>query len=338
MKRDLPAFCYWKRRGNYSYVWFIRRGEPPRRIKAEPGTADFQREYASALDGARITVADKRTFSALIDLYVSNPAFTELAPRTKADYRKILDFLRSTIGKIRVSAMQKKDVVALRDANADRVRQANYIVQVIRPLLKFAHEKGWRVDNPAVGVSLLKTPKAKQKPHVPWTDEAVAKWREESTGLPRLCMELGIGTVQRPDDLTRFRWRDYDGATIKVMQGKTGVELILPCTEALKAVLDAERARLTPHPNRHILTNRDGLRLTYRRMAEIMLAERKRLGTEEHDLHAMRYRGIMELAWAGCSDDEIASYSGHVTMAMIRKYAGIARQIMRARQASAKRK
>ncbi len=80
------------------------------------------------------------------------------------------------------------------------------------------------------------------------------------------------------------------------------------------------------------------MKLTYRRMAEIMLAERKRLGTEENDLHAMRYRGIMELASAGCSDDEIASYSGPVTMAMIRKYAGIARQIMRARQASAKQK
>ncbi len=45
----------------------------------------------------------------------------------------------------------------------------------------------------------------------------------------------------------------------------------------------------------------------------------------------------MELAWAGCDDDEIMSYSGHSTKAMVRKYAGEARQIMRARQARAKR-
>jgi hypothetical protein len=44
----------------------------------------------------------------------------------------------------------------------------------------------------------------------------------------------------------------------------------------------------------------------------------------------------MELAWAGCDDDEIASFSGHATKSMIRKYAGEARQIMRARQAGAK--
>jgi len=47
---------------------------------------------------------------------------------------------------------------------------------------------------------------------------------------------------------------------------------------------------------------------------------------------------VMELAWVGCDDDEIASYSGHTSKAMIVKYAGEARQIMRARQASAKRK
>lgn len=77
--------------------------------------------------------------------------------------------------------------------------------------------------------------------------------------------------------------------------------------------------------------------MDYRRMAEIMLKERRRLGLEAYDLHALRYRGVMELAWAGCDDDEIMSYSGHSTKAMVRKYAGEARQIMRARQARAKR-
>ncbi|MGM0586631.1 MAG: hypothetical protein ACQEUZ_18460 [Pseudomonadota bacterium] len=45
----------------------------------------------------------------------------------------------------------------------------------------------------------------------------------------------------------------------------------------------------------------------------------------------------MELAWAGCDDDEIATYSGHSSKDMIRKYAGEARQMTRARQAAAKR-
>ncbi len=77
--------------------------------------------------------------------------------------------------------------------------------------------------------------------------------------------------------------------------------------------------------------------MEYRYMARVMLDERKRLELTAYDQHALRYRSVMELAWAGCDDDEIASYSGHTSRAMIRKYAGEARQIMRARQAREKR-
>ena len=89
---------------------------------------------------------------------------------------------------------------------------------------------------------------------------------------------------------------------------------------------------------RRIITQPNGNPMTYFYMSKVMLAERRRLGLEAHDLHALRYRGVMELAWHGCSDEEIASYSGHATKAMIELYAGEARQIMRARQAREKRK
>lgn len=73
--------------------------------------------------------------------------------------------------------------------------------------------------------------------------------------------------------------------------------------------------------------------MSYYKIARILRVERERLGVLEHDLHAMRYRGVMELAWAGCDDDEIMSFSGHKTI----KYAGFARQVMRATTAAEKR-
>ena len=72
-------------------------------------------------------------------------------------------------------------------------------------------------------------------------------------------------------------------------------------------------------------------------MAQIVRDERKRHGVEAYDLHALHYRGILELALHGCTDDEIASYSGQTTKAMIEKYAGAARHWMRAGQAQKKR-
>jgi hypothetical protein len=115
---------------------------------------------------------------------------------------------------------------------------------------------------------------------------------------------------------------------------------VLPCTLALKGALDAERARLgfVPIASRPIVCSATGGRMSYRYMADIMLRERRRLGLEAFDLHALRYRGVMELAWHGCDDDEIASYSGHKTTEMIAKYAGEARQVTRARNARLNRK
>lgn len=52
-------------------------------------------------------------------------------------------------------------------------------------------------------------------------------------------------------------------------------------------------------------------------MARVMVRVRKRPGLMAFDQHALRYRGVMELAWAGCTDDEIASFSGHTSKAIL---------------------
>ena len=223
-------------------------------------------------------------------------------------------------------------MIAAMNANTHRVRFANYLPQVLSILCEHAIDLGWMRANPAKGVRRLKTPPERRQLHKPWPDWAVAKWREEADPLPRLIFEIGVGSVQRPGDWGNFRWQDYDGISLSLTQGKTGNRLFLPCTETLRNALDA-----APRLGLKILTLQDGRPLPYRRMAQIMRNERLRLGLAEYDLHALRYRGVMELARAGCNDDEIAAYSGHASKDMIRKYAGEARQIMRARQAGRKR-
>ena len=262
----------------------------------------------------------------LFELYVE----TQLVPTLQTGDVINLDNLSS----------HKPDIYDAMEKNRHRVRFANYIPTAISMLSKRAIRKRWRKDNPAIDIEPLKVPKARQKPHLPWADWAVEKMRAEGEDLPRLIFEIGVGNVQRPGDWVDFQWGDHDGETLKLRQNKTDKPLHLPCTEALKAALDRAKAELgfAPHPSRHILTRVDGSAMDYHAMARVMVRERKRLGLMAFDQHALRYRGVMELAWAGCTDDEIASYSGHTSKAMIIKYAGEARQIMRARQAAAKRR
>jgi integrase len=263
-----------------------------------------------------------------------------LSPRYRSDLEPVLTYLRERIGKRDVARLSQADIFDAMDANQHRVRFANYIPTAISMLSKLAIRKRWRTDNPALGVEPLKVPKGRRKPHPVPSHAAVDRWRTEAQPLPLLIFEIGVGSVQRPGDWVDFTWGDYDGQSLILEQNKTETPLKLPCTNHLRGALDRAKAALpvSPLPSCHILTKADGTPMDYDYMSRIMRKERERLGMlQAFDNHGLRYRGVKELAWAGCDDDEIASYSGHTSRAMIRKYAGEARQEMRARTAHAKR-
>lgn len=313
--------------------WFVRRKGRYVRIKADFGTEAFDAEYWAIMRGR---VAPRgSSWSELIASYRLSDRWTGLKPRTRKDYERVLIYVEEKNGRRDATRTRRADILAAMDANRHRTRFANYIPAVLSQLFEHAIDLGLMTANPAKGVRRLDVPEERRAAHLPWPDWAVDKWRAEARPEARLIFEIGVGSVQRPADWLRFCWRDYDGDSLRVTQGKTGVALVLPCTAALRAMLDAARPE-DAAPETPILRGYRGRAMGYRSMADLMLDERKRLGLAAYDLHALRYRGIRELAFAGCTDDEIAAYSGHTTLAMIRKYAGEARQIMRARQARTK--
>jgi integrase len=285
-----------------------------------------------AIPSSRLEEQRTRNLSELVESYRCSSRYASLRERTRKDYDLVLDHLDLSIGSADAIRFRRPDVIAEMEANAHRTRFANYVQQVLSVLFEHAIDLGWVDHNPAKGVRKLKVPSERRAPHQPWTDAAIARFRSAAADVPRLIFEIGIGSIQRPGDWPRFRWSDYDGEGLRITQGKTGVQLWLPCPSELRSILDA-----TPRCGRTIIADADGRPFSYFKMARIMREERARLGLLDFDLHALRYRGVQELAKAGCTDDEIASFSGHASMAMIRKYAGAARQEMRARTAARKR-
>lgn len=330
-----PKKYIWRHPAGRIYVRIKGRLFP---IKAVEGTPGFDQEYWEILTGKRLE--SKTSWNALIADYRTSDRWSCLMPRTRADYDKVMYYLGDKIGTRPVRALTRADVIAAQKANSHRTRFANYIPQLLVILCEHAIDLGWLTQNPAKGVRALKTPVERRREHLTWPDWAVDKFRADAADLPRLIFEIGVGSVQRPGDWVGFRWGDYDGDSLSLRQNKTDKPLVLPCTSQLKAALDRAKSALgaVPMASRLILVRRDGSPISYRYMADLMLKERRLLGVEAFDLHALRYRGVQELAWHGCDDDEIAAYSGHASKEMIRKYAGEARQIMRARQAREKRR
>lgn len=326
MKRDLPAHVYNKK----GVLYFQRRGYKTTKMESQPGTKEFALEYAALMNGAQPVATSGKTFTGLVKSYERSQRYRGLAPRTAWDYDKVLAWVRKKLGPLPVASIRRKDVIRARDANADAIRFANYIVQVVRILMEHAIDLGWRDDNPAKGVSLLKSEAA---PRQPWPQQKIEAYRQEAGGHALLIFELCLGTGQRIGDVLKMRWSDIEGNGINVTQGKTGTPLWVPFTASLQAVLDK-----TPKIGPTICAWGHGKPTSYRSAHEKVMNVRKQIGAEEFDLHGLRYSAAAELAALGCSDELIMSVTGHQTRAMVARYAGAARQKTRAAEAQGRRK
>jgi integrase len=231
-------------------------------------------EYADILSGkAEPKKVLSRNFSALIAHYRNSPRYKNLKPRTALDYDKYLNFFAEIMGEMNPARMARKDVIRMRDSNAEKAYFANYSLRVLRVLLEHCVDIGWRADNPAKGVSELKTEKVSREP---WPKELLDAYRAACPlgSRERLVMELCVGTGQRIGDVLEMRWSDIQDGAVFVRQNKTNKELWVPILPELQVALDAA--------SRHsvfMLTNERGTnRWSYRGASQAVRKVREAVG------------------------------------------------------------
>ncbi|MCA0846069.1 tyrosine-type recombinase/integrase [Salipiger thiooxidans] len=325
MKRQLPPHVYEKSPGR---VYFYKRGRPSVRIVSEPFTPEFYAEIARAQEAKPIAPA-RRNWRGLITSYKSSADWKKLKPRTQYDYANRLDRIGEKLGHLDPAKMRRIDVIRIRD-NASNVRDANYLVQVLRILFGHAMDIGWMDANPAKGVKSLKSD---APPREPWPRDMVEAFRAKAAGRTLLLFELCLGSGQRVGDVLKMKWGDIEDGCIKVVQNKTGKLLWVPLTAPLRAALDAAEKRSV-----FILTNHAGTGpWSYRGASDAVMKVRKDIGAEAHDIHALRHTAATELVIAGCSDELVAAVTGQ-SPAMVAHYTKTARQKVRAIKAQEKRK
>lgn len=306
-----------------TYQYFRKDGSYFR-LPDDPNSEEYDREYWRLMRGESDRTK-KATFRRLIASYKQSPKWQRLAPRTKSDYSKVLEYLIDTVGDKDPTRLRRSTIIEAQIANRHRARFANYIPHMLSILFEHAIDLDWQRDNPAKGIEKLKTGEG----HKPWPVSAVNTYRSEVSGLALLIFELAIGTGQRASDLTRMKWSDIEDGGIWVTQGKTKTRLWIPFTQRLRSILEA-----TPRRGLHyILCDKHGRQLKYDQLQKTVIAERKRLGLMEYSLHGLRYSAASELAEAGCTDHQIAAITGHKSLSMVQKYSKGASQKRLAKQA-----
>ena len=195
-------------------------------LPRDPNSPAFHQAYADCLErlaGSKTTetgTAAPGTLLALILVYKQSPNYrTEISPRTRADYDKILTYLADNHGPLMVRSMPRQFVMGLRDTLAEthHVRFANYTVQVLSILMSFAVDHGWRTDHPALRIKKLRGGTGSDV----WTILQLQKLRRASD-LPFQRLVAGaIFTGLRQGDLIDLTWNEVKGGYITTTVNKT---------------------------------------------------------------------------------------------------------------------
>src|SRR5262249_11431586 len=318
--------------------YYFRRHGRRTPLPGLPGSSEFMAAYASALETApRPEIAPTRTIAgsvnAMVVGYLGSAEFTQLAPTSQRQYRRIFEELRRHHGDRSIATLERRHVVLMIEAKAATPAAARDLLRCLRLLVQHAVKIGVRHDDPTIGVR-VKMPKGDG--FKTWTeDEITAFEAAHPIGTkPRLALALLLGTALRASDVVRVgRGHIRNGTVTGIVQQKTGGALPpIPISADLAAAINAAA------PSEHVvfLVNELGRSFTAKGFGKWFTAQCERIGLKGLSPHGLRKAACRRLAEAGCSANEIAAISGHKSLNEVARYTRAADQARKARNAMAR--
>lgn len=285
------------------------------KLEGQPGTAAFAASFAAA--GKLSVNRQEGTLSGLIRDFEKTGKWRKLAESTQKEYRRVFKFWDAKYGSVPLAALASKGfrqrVLEWHDEfSEDKPREADNRVTILARILS------WAATDADLAKNVLETfdrAYVGDRSDMIWLPEHVDAFMAEAEPEMQLAMVLALHTGQRQADIRKLAWTQYDGKTIALRQGKTGREVRVPCTVALKRTLDA-----APRRGALILLTKTDRAFQKRYFAEKwdeVYVAAKLPGVEppgpKARLHFHDIRGttVTMLFEAGCTVAEVASITGH---------------------------
>jgi integrase len=294
---------------------------------------------ASILDFSERDLSSPNTsLRELVKLYFAAPEFLDLRDSTKFDYSRVIQWLLVQAGDVSARKIETRHIYALRDlAFAARKRRfANYVVQVIRLLLRWGRERNHVDTNVAEGVKCLKRPLG-LRANRPWSDVERRIVLEAAPIELRSVITLGMFAGLREADACSLPNSAYDGERIRVVAAKNQEELVIRVhyqlretlleaanERAAKARRRSRRRSNVRDPDTLVVTSRgrtwtpSGFRASFFKLIRALEAERRvDPGLTFHGLRHTLGKLVME---AGGSKEDIGLILGDRSLAMATFY------------------
>jgi integrase len=297
-----------KRSGLPEYVtWVFVNGKRYPRGRKDGRGHYFKHAPGTSAERQGIRGTPPGSVSALIVKYYRSAEWANLSADTQITYRGILERFRNDHGDKPVKLLERHHVKDLMARKANTPAAANNFLRMVRILMRFAIDEGWRKDDPTFGIKALKI---KSEGFHCWTDEKLETFeRHWPIGtMQRLAFALLIYSFQRRGNVVRLARLGQGCFTF--VQHKTRARLTIPVHPDLQRIIDA-----TPSGNLTFLVTSHGQPFTNAGFGNWFREACKEAGLPKRcAAHGLRKAACMRGAEAGWTVQQIAAWSGHKTL------------------------
>lgn len=327
-RRWLPKWVseYRDRHGKPRYR-FRRKGYSQYLFKNPPGTEAFRKEYYACLEGGAATKiapganrTSPGTFDDLINRYYRSPDFLGPSERTRQVYRGVIERWRPKYGSGKIRDLDTRHVEAMMAEMLPYRTAANMLRKRLRALMDFAIRQGLADKNPVLAT---KPYKVESSGFHTWTEEEIAKYelRHPKGTTARLAFDLMLWTGQRRGDARMLGPQHIKNKRLIITQEKTGATVSLPILPAL-----AEAIMATPSGGLVFLVSAHGKPYSRKGFGNKFRQWCDEAGLPNCTAHGLRKAAARRFAEAGCTNQQIKSWTGHTTDSEVARYTAAADQ------------
>lgn len=291
-------------------------------LTGEPGSAAFMSAYHAAAkeEPARQIGAERSkagTINALVAAYYQSTDFKQLAAITQSTYRNVIERIRQAHGAKTVAKIESHHIRAILDKLADKPGAAYNFRRAFRVLMRFAIERGYRKDNPMLGVRPPKK-KGDGQGYRPWTEDSIAMFEKRWPIGTRehLALMLLLYTAQRRFKIVVMGRQHVVRGKLRVDTGKGGRIVLIPIHPRLQAAIDA-----CPSEGLTFLMTQQGAPFSAAGFTNWFTERSKMAGIEgQASPHGLRKAAARRLAEANNTAHGIMSITGHRTLSEVSHY------------------
>jgi integrase len=241
--------------------------------------------------------------------------FTKNKPITQRTDRNILEAFRAKYGDLPIATLEQHNIETILAKKAGKPSAQRNLLRVLRGLLSFAVSRKMRKDNPALGIALAAI---QTTGFHSWTEEELRQYEaSHAVGTkPRLALDLLLYTAGRRTDIVSLGPPNMRSGRLIFTASKNGAALNIPIADPLAATIAA-----TPMIGvKTFLVTEYGKPFTPAGFGNWFRERCNEAGLPHCSAHGLRKAFLRRMAEAGCSEDYIASISGHKDMREIRVY------------------